>query len=248
VLDLDNGITHSDTIFSVGVDAEQPAVLHYRPQGTALDQVPMGSYQVREIFAEYQVSGGADDDFLAIVLARLEEHYDLTGFAGEFTTAFEEFLQTVDLDDETPGLQPYTDPDGDPILTLADTHWFGPAETWPKMLENYPYIHFWHFLDAALLEHQIQGMGPELLGDDAWLALFDSGPLAENPYISMVLMDRVSYGPDMLPADQIGTLRPVNGLGDIGAIEAPMTASPLRWSDPVDPIRIERRPGMREAM
>jgi len=72
VLDLNNGVTHSDTIFSVGVDAEEPAVLHYQPQGTALDQVPMSSYQVPETFAEYHLLQGATDDFLAIVLARLE--------------------------------------------------------------------------------------------------------------------------------------------------------------------------------
>jgi hypothetical protein len=226
VLDLENGITRSDTILSVGVDADELAVLHYQPQGTALDRVPLSSYQVPETFAEYDISPGADDDFLAIVLARLEEHYDIPGFAGEFTAAFEEFLQSVDLDEELPGLQPYTDPNGDPILSLADTLWFGPAETWPKMLENYPYIHFWHLLDGALLEHEIPGMGPELLGDEAWSALFDSGPLSENPYISMEIGTRLSYGFEMLQADQVGTIRPVNGLGDIGAIEAPLMALP----------------------
>jgi hypothetical protein len=247
VLDLNNGITHSDTIFSVGVDSGEPAVLLYQPHGSALDQVPVSSYQVPEIFAEYHLSPGAVDDFLGIVLARLEEHYDIPGFAGEFTAAFEEFLQSVDLDEEMPGLQPYTDPNGDPILTLADTLWFGPAETWPKRLENHPYIHFWHLLDAAILEHGIPGMGPELLGDDEWSALFHSGPLAENPSISMVVMTRLSSGFAMLRADQVGTPRPVQGLGDIGAIEAPLMALPLRSSDPVDSIRIKRQPVRRKA-
>jgi hypothetical protein len=253
VLDLNNGITHSDTIFSVGVDAGEPAVLHYQPQGAALDQVPISSYQIPETFAEYHLLEGAEDDFLSIVLARLEEHYDLPGFAGEFTAAFEEFLQSVDLEEEIPGLQPYTAPDGDPILTLADTLWFGPAETWPKLLKNYPYIHFWHALDAALLEHEITGMGPEVLGDNEWLALFDTGPLAENPYLTMVMWNRISYGFDLLHTDQVGTARPVQGLGDIGAIEAPLmalrpgsestgreSAIPLGSRDSLDPTRIDR--------
>ena len=51
--------------------------------------------------------------------------------------------------------------------------------------------------------------------------LFTSGALAENPGIRMT----VSTGPRLtvqrLSVDQLGTARPANGLGDIGAIEAP---------------------------
>jgi hypothetical protein len=221
VLDLAGGVTHADSILSAGVDAPNPAVLHYEPQGSALDQVPSSRYFVHESFAEYDVAVGGDDDFLAIMLGRLEEHYGLTDFASDFTTDFEAFLQAVDVDDETPGSQPYTDPRGNPILTLADTLWFGPAETWPKRLSNYPYIHFWHRLDAALLARDIPGMGPEVLGDEEWSALFVSGPLAENPYIIMDLWRRPTPGFPMLRVDQSGNARPEHNFGDIGAVEAP---------------------------
>jgi len=64
-------------------------------------------------------------------------------------------------------------------------------------------------------------MGPELLGDDAWAALFSSGPLAENVDITMTVW--TALGPTVLlqEVDQLGTERPANPLGDIGAIEVP---------------------------
>jgi hypothetical protein len=221
VLDLENGITYSDTILSVGVDAGNPTVLHYDPQGSALDQVPTSHYAVDETFGEYVVDSGHEDSFLSIVLDRLEDHYGLTDFASNFTADFEAFLRSVDLDDDTEGNQPYTDPYGSPILTLADTLWFGPAVTWPKELANHPYIHFWHRLDTALLEQEIPGMGYEVLGDAEWRALFNSGPLSENPYITMSLWTSPTGGFDMLEVDQVGTARPEESLGDIGAIELP---------------------------
>ncbi|MHC4180300.1 MAG: hypothetical protein ACYSWU_22575, partial [Planctomycetota bacterium] len=56
VLDLDRGVTRFDTILSAGVDAEQPAVLSYRPRGSALDQVPAAPpYQIDEIYGEYNI-------------------------------------------------------------------------------------------------------------------------------------------------------------------------------------------------
>ena len=70
--------------------------------------------------------------------------------------------------------QPYRSPGGDPILTLADTHWFGPAQTWPKEVSNWPYIEFWHQLDVALLAEGIPGMGPEVFADSVWELLFSS--------------------------------------------------------------------------
>jgi len=219
VLNLQSGVTHSASILSAGVDAASPAVLHYEPQGSALDQVPGSPYVVNEVLGEYAIRGDRHDDFLAILLGRLEDHYDLDDFADGFTTQFEAFLRSVDLDEEQPGLQPYLDPTGDPILTLADTQWFGPSQTWPSNLSNYPYMHFWHQLDAALLGEGIAGMGPEVLGDDAWAALFDSGPLAENPSIHMTMMLQATQGFPMLELDQRGTNRPANTLGDIGAIE-----------------------------
>ncbi|MDB4278508.1 hypothetical protein N9917_02765 [Deltaproteobacteria bacterium] len=221
VLNLDSGVMHSDSILSAGVDAPDPVVLHYEPQGSALDQVPVSAYIVNEVLVEYLIPDGRENDFLAIMLGRLEDHYRLDGFAAELTAEFEAFLGSVDLDDEEPGLQPYLDPSGDPILTLADTQWFGPSRTWPSYLPNYPYMHFWHHLDTALLGESIPGMGPEVLGDDAWSALFDSGPLVENPTIAMSVWGQPAQGFSMLDVDQRGAERPANPLGDIGAIEIP---------------------------
>ena len=219
VLNLDSGITTSDVMLSAGVDAPNPVVLHYEPRGTSIDQIPLSPYSISEIYAEYSYT--AADNFLAIVLGRIEDHYGLTDFAGNFTADFETFLQTVDSDDETPGVQPYRDPLGNPILTLAATQWFGPNATWPKELPNYPYIQFWHRLDLALRAESIPGMGPELLGDDAWEALFSSGPLVENGDIIMKVTTDSPFTVVMQEVDQIGTERPVGTLGDIGAIEMP---------------------------
>ncbi|MBI5549883.1 MAG: right-handed parallel beta-helix repeat-containing protein [Desulfobacterales bacterium] len=218
VLDLTTGVTYSDTILSAGVAAGTPAVLYYEPAGSALDRVPAARITIHETYAEYSISNGASDNFLAIFLDRVENHYGLAGFAAAFTSDFETFLQTVDSDDETAGVQPYTNPNGNPILTLADTQWFGPAVTWPKELYNYPYIEFWHRLDTALAAEAIPGMGPELIGDDAWQALFSTGALAENAAILMwVETDNASAA--LTPTDQLRRSRGVDGNGDIGAIE-----------------------------
>jgi hypothetical protein len=219
VLDLTDGVTHSDTLLSAGVGSGDPVVLHYAPQGTAVDQIPAAAYAVEEVFAEYEVDQGGVDNFLEIMLSRLEDHFGLTGFADTCKADFEAFLQSVDTDEDTDGLQPYTDPQGNPILTLADTHFFGPAETWPKELPNYPYIEFWHFLDNCLRDEGIPGMGVELLGDEEWAALFTSGRLTENLAINMAVTTRSRATDGLLDVDQRGADRPVNGLGDVGAIE-----------------------------
>jgi hypothetical protein len=220
VLNLETGVTRSSSILSAGVDAAEPVVLHYEPQGSALNQVPASPYDVTEVLAEYQVAQGHDDDFLAIVLDRLEARHGLAGFASDFTVDFESFLESVDLDPDTPGAQPYLDPSDNPILTLADTLWFGPRVTWPSQLWNHPYIHFWHRLDTALLAENIPGMGPEVLGDDEWMALFTSGPLAENPYLTVGIAEYSVRGFAALQVDQLGNARPMNTLNDIGAIES----------------------------
>ncbi|MBS1200396.1 MAG: hypothetical protein H6R27_1074, partial [Proteobacteria bacterium] len=221
VLDLTNGINYASAILSAGVAAGQPAVLHYRPRGSALAQAPASTYTVPETLAQYRVDSGGDDNFLEIVLDRLERHHSLPGFAASFTADFETFLQTVDADAATAGVQPYEDPAGRPILTLADTRFFGPAQTWPKELENHPYIEFWHRLDAALASHAIPGMGPEIMGDAAWTALFSSGPLAENPRITIRVDTRPQLSVTPLAIDQTGAARSAAGPSDIGAIEAP---------------------------
>jgi hypothetical protein len=220
VLDLVNGITTSASIVSAGVGPGTPTVLHYAPRGTALDRVPATFYAVPETAAEYAVDAGATDDFLAIVLGRIERHYGLGGFAGDFTSSFESFLQSVDSDSVTAGVQPYKDPTGNPILTLAATHWFGPAATWPKELPNHPYIEFWHRLDTALQARAITGMGPEILGDAAWRGLFTNGRLAENPSIRIRVQTSSHLTVQRVSVDQAGAARPANAPGDIGAIEA----------------------------
>jgi hypothetical protein len=219
VLDLGAGVSQSSSILSAGVSPGEPVVLHYAPQGSALDQIPTGPYAVSEVLAEYEVAGGHEDDFLSIVLDRLEAHYGLEGFARDFTMDFESFLQSVDLDPETPGAQPYLDPSGNPILTLAETQWFGPRVTWPSELSNHPYIHFWHRLDVALLAAGVPGIGPEVLGDDEWMTLFTPGPLPENPYLRIFMREYAVPGLAALAVDQLGTARPENELCDIGAIE-----------------------------
>jgi hypothetical protein len=219
VVDLATGVTVEPTIASAGVDAGNPVVLHYAPAGTAVDRIPTSSYRVQNASAQYDVDSGATDDFLEIVLARIEQRYGLTGFAAAFQSDFEAFLQSVDSDSATAGVQPYTNPNGQPILTLAGTHFFGPAQTWPRELENHPYIHFWHRLDAALEARDIPGMGPELLGDAAWQRLFSSGPLTENPHIRMSVNPQ-QFTVSPLAVDQLGAARPSHSASDIGAIEA----------------------------
>jgi hypothetical protein len=240
VINLISGITQSETILSAGVDAQNPVVLHYKPKGNALDQVPPSSYVVHETYAEYSVEPGSTNDFLKIILQRIEDEYSLNSpssdFSDDFTHDFEYFLEyEVDIDENTPGLQPYTDPEGVPIITLAATQWFGPEKTWPKELPNYPYIEFWHRLDAALHAENIPGMGPEVLGDNAWNALFSSGALAENPAITMFVW-RHEFDVLMEAVDQLGHQRLANTLGDIGAIEFNGVATDIKANGSDGPV------------
>jgi hypothetical protein len=221
VVDLAGGIAFSDSIVRAGGAPGDYVPLHYRPRGTALDGVP-ASTTPRELYGQYALWGGGTDDFLEIVLGRLEARLGEAGFAAAFQADFETFLQTVDSDAATAGIQPYPDPEGNPILTLADTAFFGPAQTWPRELANYPWMHFWHRLDAWLKARAgASGMGPELLGDGAWADLFSRGRLAENPAIVMSMEWRSGTRVSRLPVDQTGAPRPANALGDVGAIEVP---------------------------
>ena len=149
----------------------------------------------------------------------LKDEYGLTGFKYDFITDFETFLQSVDTDDATVGNQPYTDPVETPILTLEDTLWFGPSETWPKEVFNYPYIEFWHRLDDRLsLERGTSGLGIELLGEARYAELFDAGYLAENPSFYMAFQT-IDIQVLTLGDDQAGNQRPASTPNDIGAIE-----------------------------
>ncbi len=220
VLDMTNGIAYSNDILSTGVEEGGPVVLYYRPQGSALNSIPAGSYYVNGSYWEYSVNDITNDNFLEIMLDRLEDYYDIPGFAADFTTSFETFLNTVDSDTTTAGTQPYEDPDGNPILTLADTHWFGPLQTWPKELYNYPYIEFWHRLDNALVAEDLPEIGQAVISDEVWNDLFpSSGPLTENTDIRMIEIPATLFSVASETRDQLYNSRPANGLGDIGAIE-----------------------------
>lgn len=219
VVDLAGGVAKSTWATSVGVGAGEPAVLAYQPRGSALDAVPAASYPVEILYGEYQLAAGARDDFLGIVLQRIESRYGLPGFAAGFRSDFEAWLGSADSDTRTDGVQPYRDPAGRAILTLDDTRWFGPAQTWPRELPNHPYIEFWHRLDDALERHALPGMGPELLGEQAWRGLFSPGALPENPGISIKLWTERALTVQRREVDQIGTTRPAGQPGDVGAIE-----------------------------
>jgi hypothetical protein len=221
VLDFAGGIAHAAGIVSVGVDAGGAAVLHYQPQGSALDRVPADAYELPETLGQYRVAAGGTDDFLAIVLARLESTYALGGLASEFTASFEAFLTSVDTDAASAGAQPYTSPGGSAILRLADTHFFGPAETWPREHSNQPWVEFWHRLDAELAVRHAAGAGPAQLGDAAWRTLFASGNLAQNPALQVWIDTRPRLRVQREDTDQRGAARPARAPADIGAIERP---------------------------
>ena len=218
VLDLAAAVPATG-INSVGVGAGQPALRYYSPVGSALGQVPAATYSVLETWAQYRVAPGGTDNFLSIMLSRLESRHALTGFAASFSADFEAWLQSVDTDAATAGVQPYTTPQGTPILTLANTHFFGPAATWPREASNQPYVEFWHRLDDALAAQPAAALGQPGLNDAAWRALFTSGALTENAAITVAVDTRARLTVQRGAADQLGTPRPAGAPGDIGAVE-----------------------------
>jgi hypothetical protein len=149
----------------------------------------------------------------------LVDHHRLHLLGTLLVADFEAWLGAVDSDASTEGIQPYRDPSDRPILTLADTRWFGPSETWPRELPNYPYIEFWHRLDDALERQAVPGMGPELLGEEAWRGLFSPGALRENPGISLRLWTERALTARRRDVDQLGTSRPAGQPADVGAVE-----------------------------
>ena len=64
-------------------------------------------------------------------------------------------------------------------------------------------------------------MGPEVIGDELWATLFSSGPLVENSAITITLRRVVGITAQLEATDQLGTHRPANALGDVGAVEVP---------------------------
>jgi hypothetical protein len=94
---------------------------------------------------------------------------------------------------------------------MTGTTWYGPARTWPTNPQNAAWITFWHDLDTAIGDR----LGMAKLGDDFW-GTFSSGTLGGHVTITV---QRKTKSFHMQDVDQLGTSRPRNGLGDIGAIE-----------------------------
>ncbi|MFP4444978.1 MAG: hypothetical protein ACLFPD_01865 [Desulfosudaceae bacterium] len=210
VIDTAAGMGYSPFIFSKGCNEGSPVILSYQPAGTAREQIPADWYLVPEVLAEYEVFRG-EDDFLEIFLARVEDHIvgAGSGFAAGFISDFNDYLAGEE----------YQDPWGNPIETVADIAFFGPAESWVKEPENFPLILFWHAFDDAL-SGQVPDLGDQLIGDNQWLTLFPAGgPLVENTGIDFEIHESAGgfYLLDIV--DQKQTPRAVNGFGDIGAIE-----------------------------
>jgi len=209
---LDAPMTHN-TIISQGTDEGEQVVLYYPAAGIAVDAVPDEGYTVTHTYGDIL---GFDyhfpnviDGFLPAVLTTIEGKYGLDGFAEDFQTDFETYLTTVDTNDQMAGLQPYQDNKGNPILTLDETLWFGPIETWPSTEENQAWIAFWQRLDTALKNV----LGTETLADDFWgdFTYMNTGDFVfYTTYESNVTVVKEKI-------DQNGTSR--TGFGDIGAIE-----------------------------
>jgi hypothetical protein len=94
---------------------------------------------------------------------------------------------------------------------MTGTTWYGPARTWPSNTQNANWITFWHNLDTAIGDR----LGMVKLGDDFW-GTFQSGKLGDHITITV---NRRTISFHMQDVDQLGTVRPRNTLGDIGAIE-----------------------------
>jgi len=204
--------TH-DKIFSQGADDGKLAVLLYPPAGAAVDAVPEDGYTVTHTLADiinfrYLVPDTIDG-FLYKVLSEVESQYGPVGFAADFQSDFESYLSTVDTDVGEEGLQSYHDNQGNDILTLADTLWFGPNFTWPSEDENQAWLDFWHRLDSALGDTT----GMEKLADDFW----GDFTYINNVDLTSFIASDINHIVEKTQVDQCGT--PRTGLGDIGAIE-----------------------------
>jgi len=219
VINLDSTIVTSAEILSVGVQPQTSTVLYYHPKGSALDRIPP-AYTFSHNYNDYGLIENGKDDFLEILLERIEFQYQATGFAASFTADFENYLATVDTDLDAEGLQPFTSDTGNPILTLDDTAWFGPAVSWPSEPENFAFIEFYHRLDNALHNLAVPVSGQHLLGEVEWNQLFPAGTLHENPDITIYHRKEIINGALQL-TDQRYEPRPKELFGDSGAIEAP---------------------------
>ena len=222
--DVLGSVTLSASINSNGVQADPFAALYYDPVGSSLDQVPGGSYSVTEVFGELEgpQQEGRNPLLLPLMLNQIRDVYGQTEFESEFRTYFEGFL--LDIDPDTAGFQQYANCNNVIIDTTEQAFWCGPAQTWPQMEYNHAYIEFWHRLDRALASgiaevnvDQIGNLGPALVNDEVWTSLFGLGRSTHGGITVQLTETTVSV--DAPSTDQLGNGRPLDLLGDIGAIE-----------------------------
>jgi hypothetical protein len=95
---------------------------------------------------------------------------------------------------------------------LSTVTFYGPAATWPGEPANEDWITFWRDLDAAIAASP-GPLGTEKLADDFWGQHFDSG---NGPNISTR-----NSSISLISPDQLGNIRPMGSMGDVGAIEIP---------------------------
>jgi hypothetical protein len=214
----------STFINSSGVEADPLAVLYYEPAGSAVDQLPGGNYDVNEVVGELigSPNEGRNHRIVPLVLERIRDVYGQPDFETEFRSYFEGFL--LDVDPDTAGSQRYFNCNSVVIDTLEQAYWCGPGQTWPQMEYNYAYIEFWHHLELALANEiagvnvdQVANMAPAFVNDDVWAAILGIGDNDFNG-ISVRMRERI-LGVNGLDTDQLGSPRPTDPLGDIGAVE-----------------------------
>ena len=214
----------STVINSSGVEADPFAVLYYEPAGSALDQLPSGNYNVTEVIGELvgQQNEGGSPLLLPLILDQFQAVYGQSNFENEFRDYFQGYLS--DIDPDAAGSQQYVNCDNITVDTIEQAYWCGPARTWPQFEYNHAYIEFWHHLDSALAGEiaevnvdQISNLGPALMNDDVWTLLFGLGDSHFNAIT--VSLTETTLGVNPLDIDQLGTPRPADLLGDIGAVE-----------------------------
>ena len=222
--DVLGSATLSTLINSSGVEADPFAVLYYEPVGSALDRLPSGNYNVTEVLGELagQQDEGMNPLLLPLILDQIQDIYGQTNFESEFRNYFQGFL--LDIDPDTAGSQQYANCSNVTIDTIEQAFWCGPAQTWPQFEYNHAYIEFWHHLDLALANEiaevnvdQITNLGSAMMNDDVWTSLFGLGSSYFNGITVRLAETTLRVNP--LTTDQLGNPRPVDLLGDIGAVE-----------------------------
>ncbi len=136
--------------------------------------------------------------------------YVAAGYSG-FGIATDDFLNHVILQCRSQYAAELGADFGSELGDMTGVTWYGPARTWPSNTQNTAWINFWHSLDTAIGSR----LGMAKLGDDFW-GTFQSGQLGDHVTITVA---RRTASFHMQDVDQLGTARPRNALGDIGAIE-----------------------------